>query len=535
MFLVNKLTVLISAGILCWTAVSFGYSGGSGTQADPYRISSAGNWQELMNTSSDWDKYFIVTQNILFLSGGDLVPVGTDGQRFTGVMDGGGYYISGTTIVLPDQDYVGLFGCIGSEGQVKNLGSKITVSGREYVGGLAGRNFGTITDCYATGIVTGSSSDVGGLVGCNNGTITNSHATGAVTGAWYSVGGFVGINCGPITSCYATGSVMGAWDEVGGFVGTTGGPITSCYATGSVTGNHDDVGGLAGYLASGQISNSYAKGTVTGANAVGGLIGFNLAGGVRNCYATGFLAVSAMVTRGGLVCEGVTSNVKNSFFDIQTTGVTGSAGGGTGLYTASMYNLNTYLNANWDFVGEELNGTEGFWCMPVSAGQDGYPILRWQLGQQAIPANDEKIGAIPVIVGQSISSTTLGATGLDLTSHGHNDCLDVWYSFTAPRAGSFTVQVNSLTFDPTIGIFDASNREVVFNDDFFGRKSAVILKARESGQYYIRVAGHDAQTGSFTLTLTEGSIEAVMGDLNYDGAVNLVDLGIFAGNWMEGI
>jgi hypothetical protein len=41
----------------------------------------------------------------------------------------------------------------------------ITVAGSDYVGGLVGKNYGgTITDCYATGEVTGNE-NTGGLVG----------------------------------------------------------------------------------------------------------------------------------------------------------------------------------------------------------------------------------------------------------------------------------------------------------------------------------------------------------------------------------
>ena len=36
------------------------YSGGAGTEADPYRIGIAADWQTLAATTGDWDKYFVL-------------------------------------------------------------------------------------------------------------------------------------------------------------------------------------------------------------------------------------------------------------------------------------------------------------------------------------------------------------------------------------------------------------------------------------------------------------------------------------------
>jgi hypothetical protein len=64
---------------------------------------------------------------------------------------------------------------------------------------------GSISQCYATGTVSGSSDSylVGGLVGCNSGSITNCYSTGSVSGS-NGVGGLVGYNDGSISGCYYT-------------------------------------------------------------------------------------------------------------------------------------------------------------------------------------------------------------------------------------------------------------------------------------------------------------------------------------------
>jgi hypothetical protein len=84
---------------------------------------------------------------------------------FTGVFDGNDRIIRNADVNLPGSDYVGLFGYLGTGGQIKNLGVEdISVFGRNCVGGLVGGNDGAISNCYSTGSVSGTY-HVGGLVG----------------------------------------------------------------------------------------------------------------------------------------------------------------------------------------------------------------------------------------------------------------------------------------------------------------------------------------------------------------------------------
>ena len=114
---------------------------------------------------------------------------------FTGTFDGQGYEIRDLFIDRPDEFDVGLFGAVGQEGVVENIGVvNVTVIGEEFVGGLAGINEGTVSNSYSTGNVTGGDG-VGGLVGHNwkGGTVSNSYSSGNVTGD-EDVGGLVGFN-----------------------------------------------------------------------------------------------------------------------------------------------------------------------------------------------------------------------------------------------------------------------------------------------------------------------------------------------------
>jgi len=108
------------------------------------------------------------------------------------------------------------------------------------------------------------------------------------------------------------------------------------------------VGGLVGWNWGGHVIQCYTTGVVSGTHAVGGLVGFNDYGDVTNCYSTA--AVSADSEVGGLVgVSGYWSEVTASFWDIETSGQTKSAGG-MGKTTAEMQMAKTFLEAGWDFV-----------------------------------------------------------------------------------------------------------------------------------------------------------------------------------------
>jgi hypothetical protein len=112
---------------------------------------------------------------------------------------------------------------------------------------------------------------VGGLVGLNfeGGQIRDSYTTGAISGVGWS-GGLASLNYGEISNCYATGSVTGAQVAVvGGFVGVneSGGMISDSYSTGGASGGLDSkVGAFVGYdsSTSGSITNSYWDTTTSG-------------------------------------------------------------------------------------------------------------------------------------------------------------------------------------------------------------------------------------------------------------------------------
>jgi filamentous hemagglutinin family protein len=207
-----------------------------------------------------------------------FMPVGDATDHFTGNLDGAGQVIDGLYINRTGSDYVGLFGY--ATGTIRNLGLvDATVSGRYFVGALAGENRGDISSSYNTGVVSGNGC-VGGLAGWNGGSINTSYNTGAVSGSIY-VGGLTGLmNAGSIiSSSYNTGAVSGSI-YVGGLAGLmNAGSISSSYNTGAVSGS-ESVGALVGYYYyNGSIINCYWNVDISGTNGIGnGTNGVNCAG-----------------------------------------------------------------------------------------------------------------------------------------------------------------------------------------------------------------------------------------------------------------
>jgi len=276
-----------------------------------------------------------------------------EGTRFTGTFDGQGHTLRHAVITLPSQDFVGLFGSIGTGGRVENLNlENISVTGRLSVGALAGENYtGTIIHCTTSGTVNGSYWHCGGLVGeSHGGSISQCSAKGTVNGAYW-VGGLAGYlhSDGTINSCSAAATVNGT-SIVGGLVGyeeNWGSYIMDSYATGTVTATTTQAGGLVGRLQSGFIQRCYSTGDVSCPANAGGLLGYNASG-------SGTLA--------------------DLFWNTQTCHLTVGVGGGnsagvTGKTTAQMKMLATFP---WNFTS--------VWAI---CEQTNYPRLRWQ-----IPAGD---------------------------------------------------------------------------------------------------------------------------------------------------
>ncbi|MDP9954365.1 hypothetical protein J2X97_000002 [Epilithonimonas hungarica] len=326
-------TFLISLIIINF---SFGqFSGGNGSIASPYEISTLNDLKLLSESPQYWSKSFIQTQDIDatqtkdWNNGAGFLPIGrpTDlAPYFWGRYDGRRYAIKNLYINNQDLVYTGLFSytfCSSSTFDIQGINLvNADITGKSVVGGIVGLNYAYTKDCSVTGKIKGFNY-VGGISGIQYYSVNNSFSYCQITGT-NTVGGIVGIiYYGEITNSYSSSDLFG----------------------------NSQIGGLAGDATSAVIRNSYARGKITGNSSLKGLL-------------SGDLSSSTVVT--------------NSFWNKDISGIDTSVGGGSGLSAAEMLVKNTYTSNGWDFVDETINGTQNIWKMDTMNINDGYPIFSYQ-------------------------------------------------------------------------------------------------------------------------------------------------------------
>lgn len=212
------------------------YSGGEGTQDNPFILKNIDDLKEFASTSIDWaeDVYLRLDADI---DASTLdTPIASKGSPFRGHFDGAGHSISNLSLTeTAVGEAVGLFGGL-KNGEIKNLGVvNADITGSTYAGILVGyATSGTIKACYTTGAVNATSVCTGGLVGENAGAVISDCYSGAAVSntADCAVGGIVGKNAGVIQNVYASGPVKGL-DFVAGVAGANYGNIRHSVALNS--------------------------------------------------------------------------------------------------------------------------------------------------------------------------------------------------------------------------------------------------------------------------------------------------------------
>ena len=301
-------------------------------------------------------------------------PIGNNSNNYTGTFDGNNKTISGLYFNEIRTDDIGLFGYVGSGGSISN----VTVidsyfNGRYDVGGVCGKNQGTIKNCNNKGEVSGTGNYVGGVCGYNyaksgTATIENCDNTGKVSSKSSKVGGVCGYNyvnsgtatikncnnagevsanssvggvCGcnevengtaTIENCDNTGKVSGTSSNVGGVCGLNNGTIKNCNSKAEVSGKHQFTGGVCGYNYSesgtGTITNCYNKGRVNGALTAGGVCGLNEEGSIKKCYNTGAV-ISTNYEVGGVCGQNNAYNKPATITNCYNTGAVSKIDDGT--------------------------------------------------------------------------------------------------------------------------------------------------------------------------------------------------------------
>ncbi|HEX5677823.1 MAG TPA: GLUG motif-containing protein [Alcanivorax sp.] len=295
--------------------VAVTFSGGEGTETEPYAITTAEQLNGLrFYTGEGGEGTYFELMGDIDLSDPDFVddasgwvPIGAaSGEPFAANLDGNGFTLSNLSIDRPEQTDQGLFGRL-SDATVTDLHLEaVSISAQSRVGALAGEILNTaIHGVTASGSVetqntATSGSNAGGLIGTASGSeIVDSGTNVTITAVDHNIGGLVGqAFATDIRSSYSHGDVIGSGADainIGGLVGylRTGGRVEDSYATGSVNAIGSRNGGLIGVMSSGgapvpAVQNSYAAGTVNAPNtgSSGGLIGSLDAGNIVDSFYT---------------------------------------------------------------------------------------------------------------------------------------------------------------------------------------------------------------------------------------------------------
>ena len=380
------------------------YSGGLGTAASPYLVSSP---EDLMAIYNDPDKYYKQTANINMSAYTDMTTIGNGETLFTGTYDGNGKTIRNLTIHRPNDPasadgssyYVGLFN-IDTTGIVKDLDiENASIEATGIAGILAGINQGEIINCHVDGTVsaTHNNGNAGGLVGINSNLIQGCSAAGSITGN-NNIGGLVGINSnsttqGEIQDSYANVTVH-SYRYSGGLAGSNenGTTIERSFAKGNISG-YGTIGGLVGNN-NGTISNCYASGGVhhiSDGENLGGLVGSN-GGSIIHSYAYG--AVDSSTNSGGLIGfnNDVTNTISRSYYDQGTTGLS-DTDKGVGKTTTEMLDQDTYNNWDFGIIWAKQSNT--------------YPYFQWQHSNYPVVGD---LLSSPTLALASVSSQTVNLT-----------------------------------------------------------------------------------------------------------------------------
>lgn len=236
-------------------------------------------------------------------SGSNWTPMGGLSGQYTGIVEGNSHTITGLRI-SSTTDYTGFIGVLNNKtgtGEVRNLtlANAVVYSTANYVGGIAGYNFGgKISNCtFGSSTTDGSSVSsthiygrVGGIVGSTSGTVTSCTNNGTVSSSGTTVwaGGITAyIDGNTLSGCYNNGSVSASGSssaKAGGIVGqsTVSSTVSDCTNQGSATVTDTPeayVGGIVGTnensTVSGCTNNGSASATDCTQSYAGGIVGNN--------------------------------------------------------------------------------------------------------------------------------------------------------------------------------------------------------------------------------------------------------------------
>lgn len=251
-------------------------SAGSGTEADPYKISTLNELYWIGTDTLNLDKSYVLMNNIdasetqVWFDNTGWIPIGDEVSPFTGVFNGLGYSIDRLTIVSSSGSECGFFGYLADSAVVRDFGmTNVFLSGSSWKGGIAGEcNNSSILNCYCTGKILGGGGGIAGKAE-NNSEIKECYSICLFSGS-YTAGGLVGYveYSADITDCYSFSNIIGPSNFAGGILGrnslnSPGLNLSNCFHSGMLTETGEWGRGIVGWADTSAVINKCYWDTLT--------------------------------------------------------------------------------------------------------------------------------------------------------------------------------------------------------------------------------------------------------------------------------
>lgn len=405
--------------------------GGAGTEANPYLIGSARDFDLVNKSNVAAGTYFEMVSSITI----ETSRAEQTGFEFNGTLIG-----NGRTITLENSNCGAIYK-VGQQGYVYNVGIAGAISTALYdsVGSIADFNAGRIEKINTTANVEstaglagsnglqnalddtlpdgeGKRGIAGGVVGTNlaTGTVvdckitTTSSSTGTIK-ACIAGGTIVGLNYGTIELCVSHGC-FGAWNSTesggkslsnysygGGIAGINAGTVRQCMVSGSAKllsqryendadgdaasgTNNANFGGIVGYnMENATVTEcSFAGIRVHADENVGGIAGLN-AGSITDCYVEGAYQSTKILTY-----IGGRKNVGGIVGKLEATGTVSGCfvtaniyafSAGTAYAVAEKANNCVYLSANPNAKSLDKNPDSVALTVPAGTGNVAVEVV----------------------------------------------------------------------------------------------------------------------------------------------------------------
>lgn len=322
-----------------------------------YVIGTAGEWITFFSTASGGYNDIVLDADIDLMN-----ETYSRASYFYATLDGQGHKVHNINI----ESTAGNIGAIGGYcymGAVKNLhlaSGKVSSTGSN-IGGFFGMlyYYATVENC-SSGIHVSGKDYVGGIAGTSN---TNAYN---------------------INYCANYGQITASGNYAGGIVGQSLVNIIACANYGDVKGN-TYVGGVAGNLYSKTMTASYNRGNIEARIASGNANAGGLTGNVRSGatiksgYNTGMISVQEGVANAGAIAGTNSGNVSNTYWTGFSTAGTNISSGAAAAFSSSAWPVDN-AGANWGIGSSATGGVywKALYSWTGGGADQKYPELFWE-------------------------------------------------------------------------------------------------------------------------------------------------------------